>query len=73
MVLVDRTEMAEGLRYVLRHPLLGRPIALCTGAANLFAAALTAVGTLFLARELALPAGIIGLVVVPLWISHGWC
>ena len=56
-----RTEMAEGLRYVLGHPLL-RPITLCTGTANLFLGVLGAVGTLFLARELALDAGVIGLV-----------
>jgi MFS family permease len=56
-----RAEMAEGLRYVLGHPLL-RPIAACTGTANLFAAMLLAVSVLFLARELGLPAGLVGLV-----------
>jgi predicted MFS family arabinose efflux permease len=55
-----RTEMVEGLRYVLGHPLL-RPIALCAGTANLFGGMLNAVGTLFLVRELATPAGMIGL------------
>ncbi len=56
-----RTDMIEGLRYVLGHPLL-RPIVVCTGTANLFGGVLTAVSVLFLARELALPAGVIGLV-----------
>lgn len=58
-----RAEMLDGLRYVLGHPLL-RPIALCTGTATLFGGVLTAVSTLFLARELTLPAGIIGLVIL---------
>jgi len=56
-----RAQMAEGLRYVLGHPLL-RPITLCTGTANLFGGVLSAASTLFLARELALSAGVIGLV-----------
>jgi MFS family permease len=56
-----RAEMGEGLRYVLGHRLL-RPIALCTGSSNLFGGVLAAVSVLFLARELALPAGIVGLV-----------
>jgi len=56
-----RADMAEGLRYVLGHPLL-RPIAACTGTANLFLSVLAAVSVLFLARELGLPAGVIGLV-----------
>ena len=56
-----RGDMAEGLRYVLGHPLL-RPIALCTGTANLFSGVLHAVAVLFLARDLSQPAGVIGLV-----------
>jgi MFS family permease len=56
-----RAEMAEGLRYVLGHPLL-RPITLCTGTANLFSGVLAAVSVLFLARELGQPPAVIGLV-----------
>lgn len=56
-----RAEMAEGLRYVLGHPLL-RPITLCTGTANLFGGVLAAVSVLFLARELGQPPAVIGLV-----------
>jgi predicted MFS family arabinose efflux permease len=56
-----RTEMAEGMRYVLGHPLL-RPITLCTGTANLFSGVLAAVSVLFLARELGQPPAVIGLV-----------
>jgi MFS family permease len=56
-----RAEMAEGLRYVLGHPLL-RPIALTTGTGNLFSGVLAAVSVLFLARELGQPPAVIGLV-----------
>jgi MFS family permease len=56
-----RAEMAEGLRYVLGHPLL-RPIVCCTGTANLFMGVLSAVSVLFLARELGQAPGVIGLV-----------
>jgi MFS family permease len=56
-----RSDMVAGMRYVLGHPLL-RPIALCTGTANLFSGVLTAVAVLFLARDLGQPAGVIGLV-----------
>jgi MFS family permease len=56
-----RADMAEGLRFVLRHPLL-RPIALCTGTANLFGGVLAAVSVLFLARDLGQPPAVIGLV-----------
>ncbi|TWF74340.1 putative MFS family arabinose efflux permease [Pseudonocardia hierapolitana] len=56
-----RAEMAEGMRYVLGHPLL-RPITLCTGTANLFGGVLAAVSVLFLARELSQPPAVIGLV-----------
>ena len=56
-----RTEIAEGLRYVLAHRLL-RPIVLCTGTANLFGGMLDASLTLFLARELGRPAAVVGLV-----------
>ncbi|OLT08226.1 MFS transporter [Pseudonocardia sp. CNS-004] len=56
-----RAEMGEGLRHVVCHPLL-RPIALCTGTANLFGGVLAAVSVLFLARELGQPPAIVGLV-----------
>jgi len=56
-----RAEMTEGLRYVLGHPLL-RPIALCTGTANLFSGVLSAVSVLFLARELGVEPAVVGLV-----------
>ena len=56
-----RSDMAEGLRYVLGHPLL-RPIALCTGTANLFVGVLSAASVLFLARELGQPPAVVGLV-----------
>jgi MFS family permease len=56
-----RAEMAEGLRYVLGHPLL-RPITLCTGTANLFSGVLAAISVLFLARELGQAPAVIGLV-----------
>jgi MFS family permease len=56
-----RAEMAEGIRYVLGHPLL-RPIALTTGTGNLFSGVLAAVSVLFLARELDQPPAVIGLV-----------
>ncbi|QYN33025.1 MFS transporter [Pseudonocardia sp. DSM 110487] len=56
-----RADMAQGLRYVLGHPLL-RPITLCTGTANLFSGVLAAVSVLFLARELGQPPAVIGLV-----------
>ncbi|WP_219417239.1 MFS transporter [Pseudonocardia nigra] len=56
-----RADMAEGLRYVVGHRLL-RPIVLCTGTANLFNGVLQAVAVLFLAGELGLTAGVVGLV-----------
>lgn len=56
-----RADMAEGLGYVLTHPLL-RPIALCTATANLFGGVLAAVSVLFLARELGQSPAVIGLV-----------
>lgn len=55
-----RSQIAEGLRFVLHHPLL-RPITGCTGTANLFGGIHTAAIVLFLARELGLSAGTIGL------------
>jgi MFS family permease len=56
-----RADIAQGLRYVLGHPLL-RAITLCTGTANLFGGVLAAVSVLFLARELGQPPAVIGLV-----------
>jgi MFS family permease len=56
-----RAEMAEGLRYVLGHPLL-RPITFCTGTANLFSGVSLAVEVLYLTRVLELSAAVIGVV-----------
>ncbi|MEY9872405.1 MFS family permease [Streptacidiphilus sp. MAP12-33] len=53
-------EIGEGLRFVLRHPVL-RAIAACTATANLFASMAGAVFYVLLARELRLSAGVIGL------------
>jgi MFS family permease len=53
-------EVLEGLRFVVRNPLL-RAIALCTGSANLFAGMVAAVIYVLLARDLQLSAGLIGL------------
>ncbi|MFF2148516.1 MFS transporter [Kitasatospora sp. NPDC058190] len=54
-----RAEVAEGVRFVLGHPLL-RAIATATATANLFAAVLMAVQTVFWVRVLDLPPGAIG-------------
>jgi MFS family permease len=56
-----RTEIAEGLRYVVNHPQL-RAIAACTAGANLFGQLAMAVFILFAVRELHLKVGEIGLV-----------
>ncbi|MDQ1397484.1 MAG: hypothetical protein QOG64_2743 [Acidimicrobiaceae bacterium] len=56
-----RTEIGEGLRYVLGHPLL-RPQAMCTGTSNLFSMMGMAVATVFMVRTLGMSAGLIGLV-----------
>jgi MFS family permease len=53
-------EVLEGLRFVVRNPLL-RAIAICTGSANLFSGMVAAVIYVLLARELHLSAGLIGL------------
>lgn len=55
-----RAQVAEGLAFVLRHPIL-RMIALATAVANLFTAMLIAVQTVFLIRVLDLPPGALGL------------
>jgi predicted MFS family arabinose efflux permease len=54
-------EIGEGLRFVLGHRLL-RAIAACTATANLWLAAYAAMVLVFLARELELSEGTIGLV-----------
>lgn len=46
-----RTEIAEGLSFVLRHPIL-RKIVACTGTANLFGGMATALEIIFLVRVL---------------------
>ncbi|HVB44213.1 MAG TPA: MFS transporter [Streptosporangiaceae bacterium] len=55
-----RHEITEGLRFVLRHPLL-RAIATCTGWFNLFGSMGFAVFYVLLARDLHVSPGIIGL------------
>jgi len=53
-----RTEIAEGLSFVLRHPIL-RKIVACTGTANLFGGMIVAVEIIFLVRILHVrPAGV---------------
>jgi MFS family permease len=54
-----RTEIAEGLRYVLGHRLL-RPIAVCTATSNLFAQILQTQGIVFMVRTLGFSAAQIG-------------
>ena len=56
-----RTEIAEGLRYVLGHRLL-RPIAFCTGSWNLFGHIGFPVFVLFAVRDLGLGAGAVGVI-----------
>jgi MFS family permease len=55
-----RSEIGEGLRYVLGHPLL-RPIAACTSISNLFSSMSVAILVLFAVHELHLSPGIIGI------------
>ncbi len=55
-----RTEMAEGLRFVLRHPIL-RMIAACSSTANLFVAAVLAISVVFLVRQVHVGAATIGI------------
>jgi len=54
-----RAEMAEGLRFVLRHPIL-RMIAGCTASFNLCSSAVAAIVIVFLVRQVGLHAGTIG-------------
>ena len=56
-----RTEVAEGLRYVLHHPLL-RSIAGSTGTFNLFGSMLGAVLVVYMVRVLEFRPGVIGLI-----------
>ncbi len=56
-----RADIAEGLRYVLRHPLL-RPIALTTATSNLFAQIVQVALLVYMVRRLDFTAGTIGLV-----------
>jgi MFS family permease len=56
-----RTEIAEGLGFVVRHPLLRRIVA-CTGTANLFGSMNSALLVLFVIRELGLSEATLGLV-----------
>jgi MFS family permease len=56
-----RTEIAEGLNFIVRHPIL-RKIAACTGTANLFGAAMSAVEIIFLVRALHVRPAAVGLV-----------
>ncbi|MBO0806444.1 MAG: MFS transporter [Nocardiopsaceae bacterium] len=56
-----RADIAEGLRFVLGHPILRKVVA-CTGTANLFGSASTAVEIIFLIRVLGVPPAYTGLV-----------
>lgn len=54
-----RAQIGEGLGYVWRHPYL-RPIAFCTGSANLFGTMTLAVMLLFAYKRLNLTPGVVG-------------
>ena len=56
-----RTEIGEGLRFVLHHPLL-RPIVIFVGISNLFVNMLFAIYLVYAVRELELSAATIGLI-----------
>jgi MFS family permease len=56
-----REEVAEGLRFVLRHTLLRRIVA-CTSLSNFFHAMTAALLALFVLRDLELDAAVLGLV-----------
>ncbi|GAB3363148.1 MFS transporter [Modestobacter lapidis] len=56
-----RSEIAEGLGFVVRHPLLRRIVA-CTGTANLFGTIATTLLVLFALRGLGLTASVLGVV-----------
>jgi MFS family permease len=57
-----RTEISEGLSFVLRHPIL-RKIVACTGTANLFGGMAVAVEIIFLVRVLHVRPADIGLLI----------
>jgi predicted MFS family arabinose efflux permease len=56
-----RTEIGEGLSFVVRHPLLRRMVA-CTGLANLAGSITGALLVLYAVRELGLTESVVGLV-----------
>ncbi|WP_138732882.1 MFS transporter [Modestobacter excelsi] len=56
-----RAEIAEGLSFVVQHPLLRRIVA-CTGTSNLFGSMTSALLVLFVIRVLGLPESTLGLV-----------
>lgn len=56
-----RTEIVEGLRFVLRHPLL-KPIVIFVAVSNVFVTMLFAILLVYAVRELGLAASTIGLV-----------
>ena len=56
-----RTEIAEGLSFVVRHPLLRRIVA-CTGTSNLFSAMTNALLVLYVIRTLGLSESTLGFV-----------
>jgi MFS family permease len=56
-----RTEIAEGLGFVVRHPLLRRIVA-CTGSSNLFGAMSSALLVLYVLRTLGLSESTLGFV-----------
>jgi MFS family permease len=55
-----RAEIAEGLRYVVRHP-LPRTVAVASATSNLLFGGYDAVIFVFLVRQVGLPAGLVGL------------
>ena len=55
-----RTEIAEGLSFVVRHPVL-RHIVACTGSSNLFSGMRAALQLIFLVRVLHVPPALMGL------------
>jgi MFS family permease len=57
-----RTEIAEGLSFVVRHPVL-RHVVACTATSNLFGGMVTAVQLVFLVRVLHVPTAQVGLIV----------
>ncbi len=56
-----RTEIREGLRFVLRHPIL-RPIVMFVGVSNVFVTMLFAIYLVYAVRELGLDATTIGVI-----------